>query len=71
LLTLAVVVVALQLAAMYVPFLQTFLDTQPLLVSDLLVCVALGSLVFIYSEVEKALVRRSQARRSLAAPMAA
>jgi Ca2+-transporting ATPase len=58
LLALAVVVVVLQLAAMYVPFLQTFLGTTALTASDLLLCVALSSIVFIYAEIEKALGRR-------------
>jgi Ca2+-transporting ATPase len=52
------VVVVLQLAAMYVPFLQTFLGTTALTASDLLLCVALSSIVFIYAEIEKALGRR-------------
>jgi Ca2+-transporting ATPase len=58
LLALAVVVVVLQLAAMYVPFLQTFLGTTALTAGDLLLCVALSSIVFIYAEIEKALGRR-------------
>ncbi len=62
LLTLAVVVVVLQLAAMYVPFLQTFLDTNPLTVTDLLVCVALSGMVLVFAEIEKAFARRSEQR---------
>ena len=42
-----------QLAAMYVPFLQTFLRTSPLAFTDLLLCVGVSALVLIYTELEK------------------
>jgi Ca2+-transporting ATPase len=60
LLALAVVVVALQLATMYVPFLQTFLGTTALTAGDLLLCVTLSSIVFVYAEMEKAWGRRQE-----------
>lgn len=66
LLVLAGVVIALQLAAMYLPFLQFVLRTEPLIASDLLLCVALSSIVFIYSEFEKAWSRR-QSRQNIPA----
>lgn len=50
--------VALQLAVIYVPALNPIFKTQPLPVFDLLVCLALSSLVLVAVEVEKALVRR-------------
>ena len=59
LLGLAALVVVLQLAAMYAPFLQFVLKTQPLTAGDLLVCVAVSSVVFIFSEIEKAWGRRT------------
>ena len=57
LLALAVLVVGAQLAAVYVPFLQTFLRTTPLGAFDLLVCVAASSLVLVYAEIEKIALR--------------
>jgi Ca2+-transporting ATPase len=62
LLGLAVVVVLLQVAAMYVPFLQDFLGTTALAAGDLFLCVALSSLVFIYAELEKVWSRRQERR---------
>ena len=50
--------VALQLAAIYVPFLNAVLDTAPLTAAELALCVALASVVFAAVEVEKFLVRR-------------
>ena len=57
LLALALLVVGAQLAAVYVPFLQTFLRTSPLGAFDLLVCVAASSLVLVYAEIEKIALR--------------
>ncbi len=53
------VVVGLQLAAIYAPALQPFLNTTPLAAQDLLTCIALSSIVFVYGEIEKALARRA------------
>ncbi len=58
LLGLAVVVLGLQLAAVYVPFLQVFLRTQPLESADLAVSLGFGGLVFLAIEVEKLIARR-------------
>ena len=57
LLGLAVLVVVAQLAAVYVPFLQTFLRTTALAPADLLACVAASSLVLVYAELEKIRLR--------------
>lgn len=48
----------LQLAVVYVPFLQAFFQTQSLPLADLSVCMLLGSLVFFAIELEKWLQRR-------------
>jgi len=58
LLLLAILVIALQLAAVYVPVFQTFLGTRPLVVTDALMCALLSSLVFVMAETEKATRRR-------------
>jgi Ca2+-transporting ATPase len=55
---LAAVVFALQLAVVYVPFLQDFFQTHPLTWADLGLSLALAGLVFIAIEVEKWLIRR-------------
>ena len=49
---------ALQLAAIYVPFLNNVLNTAPLTARELAFCVALASVVFVAVEIEKFLVRR-------------
>ena len=48
----------LHLAVIYVPFLNPIFHTQPLPLSDLLVCFALASLVLFAVEFEKWLMRR-------------
>jgi Ca2+-transporting ATPase len=58
LLGLAVLVVALQLAAIYLPWLQSFIGTTPLRGQDLLLTFVAGSLVFVAAEIEKIWVRR-------------
>ncbi len=50
--------VALQLAAIYVPFLNAVLDTAPLAAAELALCFALAGIVFVAVEIEKLLVRR-------------
>ncbi len=50
--------VGLQLAVIYVPFLNPIFHTQPLPLFDLLACFALASLVLFAVEFEKWLVRR-------------
>ncbi len=52
--------VGLQLAVIYVPFLNPIFKTQPLPLFDLAVCFALASLVLFAVEIEKALVRRGR-----------
>jgi P-type Ca2+ transporter type 2C len=51
---------ALQLAVIYVPFLQDFFQTMPLTLGDLGLSVGLSSLVFVAIEVEKWLARRRE-----------
>ncbi|MBX3016116.1 MAG: cation-translocating P-type ATPase [Caldilineaceae bacterium] len=61
LLGLSLLVVGAQLAALYLPTLQTFLATYPLSVGDLLLCFAVSFLVFVYAEVEKIFLRPQEA----------
>jgi Ca2+-transporting ATPase len=58
---LAVFVLGLQLLAIYVPVLQTFLGTQPLTLAELGLCAFLGSTVFILTELVKAFQNRNHA----------
>jgi P-type Ca2+ transporter type 2C len=48
----------LQLAVLYVPFLNPIFKTQPLSASELVFCLALSSVVFVAVEIEKVLIRR-------------
>jgi Ca2+-transporting ATPase len=58
-----VLVVALgQLAAIYSPVLNAFLRTSPLASTDFMLCVAAGSVVFFYAELEKLILRRAARR---------
>jgi Ca2+-transporting ATPase len=50
--------VALQLAVIYVPALNTVFHTQALPLADLVFCFALSSLVLVVVEIEKWMVRR-------------
>lgn len=59
LLVMAVVVFALQLVAIYVPFFDDFFSITPLSAGEFAVSAALGSLAFIAIEIEKWLLRRS------------
>lgn len=59
LLGLALLVVIAQLVAIYVPGLQTFLQTGWLAPIDLLLCFGVSFLVFVYAEVEKIFLRRA------------
>jgi Ca2+-transporting ATPase len=57
-LALAVVfTVGLQLAVIYVPWLNGIFHTQPLSAGELVLCLALSSVVFVAVEIEKALIR--------------
>ncbi len=60
LLGLALAVTIAQLAAIYVPALQSYLKTAPLTVPDLLLSIGVGGLVLVYAEVEKLIARRSE-----------
>ena len=51
------VVVALQLAALYMPFLQTILHTVPLTLSDWLICLCIASSVIVVEELRKLFTR--------------
>jgi Ca2+-transporting ATPase len=43
----------LQLAVIYVPFLQVFFKTKPLSASDLMICLSLSAVVFVFVELRK------------------
>ena len=58
LLVMVILVVGLQLLAIYVPALDNFFGVEPLSLYELLLCVALGSLCFIAIELEKWLLHR-------------
>ncbi len=50
----------LQMAVLYVPWLNPIFKTEPLSLGELMACLALSSVVFIGVEIEKALVRRGR-----------
>jgi Ca2+-transporting ATPase len=50
--------VALQMAVLYVPWLNPIFKTEPLSLGELAACLALSSVVFVGVEIEKTLVRR-------------
>ncbi|MDP1766842.1 MAG: calcium-translocating P-type ATPase, PMCA-type [Methylotenera sp.] len=52
-----IVTFMLQMATIYVPAFNTIFKTEPLSVNELVVCIALSSVVFIAVEIEKWLVR--------------
>jgi Ca2+-transporting ATPase len=49
---------ALQMAVLYVPWLQPIFKTAPLSAAELAACLALSSVVFLGVEAEKAMIRR-------------
>ena len=49
--------VLLQLAIIYLPFLQSIFKTQPLNLTELLICCALASVVLVAVEIEKWMIR--------------
>ncbi len=49
---------ALQIAVLYVPWLNPIFKTEPLSLAEFAACLALSSVVFVGVEIEKALVRR-------------
>lgn len=54
--------VLLQLAVIYVPYLNTFLHTQPLTLVELLLAIGVSAIVFVAVEIEKWVKRRRQAK---------
>ena len=50
----------MQLAAVYIPFLQVFLSTQALTLNELLICILVSGLVLFETEIEKAISRYSR-----------
>ena len=60
LLLLALVVAAAQLAAVYLPALQVYLNTTPLTLADLALSIGLGAIVLVYAEIEKVFKRRAE-----------
>ncbi len=61
LLGLVLLVIGAQLAAIYLPALQLFLQTSWLAPIDLILCFGVSFFVFIYAEVEKIFLRRQEA----------
>jgi Ca2+-transporting ATPase len=55
---------ALQMAVLYVPWLNPIFKTEPLSLGELAACLALSSVVFVGVEIEKWLVRRGWLYRS-------
>ena len=53
---LVLVVMGLQLAVLYIPFISDFFNVLPLSMFDLLVAVGLGGVIFIAMELEKVLL---------------
>ena len=51
------VIIALQMATIYTPALNPIFKTEPLAPDELLLCLALSSIVFIAVEMEKWLIR--------------
>jgi Ca2+-transporting ATPase len=60
LLVMVAVTVALQLAVLYIPFLDQFFEVVPLALNDLLLAVGLGTAAFVAIEIEKWFLRRRE-----------
>ena len=56
---------ALQLAVIYVPFLQSVFKTNPLTTSELLISLVLSTIVFLGVEISKWLTRRAERKQGL------
>jgi len=59
---------ALQMAVLYVPWLNPIFRTEPLAADELAVCLLLSSVVFVAVEIEKALIRRGLIYRGNSVP---
>jgi Ca2+-transporting ATPase len=59
---------ALQLATVYLPALRPIFQTEPLSLAELVVALAVSSLVFVAVEAEKAVKRRHEGRRDSGPP---
>ena len=55
----------LQMAVIYIPFLQDIFSTQSLTVTELLTCIGLSSIVFWAVETEKRIKRRKSISSSI------
>ena len=62
---------ALQLAVVYVPFLQTLFRTTALPIGKLILCIALGAVVFVGVELEKWVRRRRRGEEISRSPAGA
>ena len=56
------VTTGLQLALLYVPFLQDFFGTQPLTITELLICLGFSTSLFVWVELEKLFIRWYKSR---------
>jgi len=55
----------LQMGVVYLPFMQKLFNTQPLRLTDLLISLALSTVIFWVVELEKLLIRRTERRKLL------
>jgi Ca2+-transporting ATPase len=60
LLTLVLITAVLQLAVIYVPFLDQFFQITPLTIGQLLLCMGMGLAMLLLIEIEKAWLRRRE-----------
>ena len=70
LLGLIAAVILLQLGAIYLPWLNTFLGTQPLTQTDLLLCVGVSAVILVVAELEKAWTRHARPAAALTEALA-
>jgi Ca2+-transporting ATPase len=56
------VTTVLQLMLIYIPFLQSFFRTVPLTLQELAICMGASSLLFVWVELEKLLIRWYKSR---------